>query len=149
MAAEAEITFLVSYDCPRCHAALEARTGRVVQWLRCPKCGRAGLPPDHSFRPFRRELFPIDDSVLVIGPQTDPRPMTPVAVGAVQDGRAVFQGASPRRPGSVRRIVFASLLFISVTMLMFSALDQSGLGMTLFSALALASLIVIAIPARE
>src|SRR3954468_22641240 len=65
-----DITFIVAYRCPRCHAALEARTSESQTWLRCPKCGRASLPPEHMREPRRSTDAPGDD-VLVIGPLPD------------------------------------------------------------------------------
>jgi hypothetical protein len=100
-------------------------------------------------RPFVREIFPIDDSVLVIGPQPEPRAMTAIGVGPPPVASLGTRERAPRFSGSVRRIVCASILFVSVTMLVFSALDQSAVGLSVFSAAALGSLIVLAIPPRS
>jgi hypothetical protein len=104
------------------------------------------VPPDHSVQARSREPFPIDDTVLVIGPPPELEPMTPVAVHPARGerpGRAVAH-----RPGDTTRIVFASLLFLSVTLLMFSALDRSQVGMTIFGLLALGALLGLAMPRR-
>ena len=60
-----EITFIVAYRCPRCHAALEARTSESQTWLRCPKCGRASQPPEHTVTPVSQRP-PLGDDVLII-----------------------------------------------------------------------------------
>ena len=65
---EPEITFIVTYRCPSCHAALEARTGEAHTWLRCPECGRASLPPEHMRTIPRVRPLP-DEDILVIGPE--------------------------------------------------------------------------------
>jgi hypothetical protein len=114
--------------------------------MRCPKCGRASLPPDHAVRPVVRELFPIDESVLVIGPQPELPVMTPVASAPGRAGRPLRAGSTP--PADLRRIVFGSVLFVSVTLLLFSALDHSSFGMGLFGLAAMVSLVVLALPAR-
>jgi hypothetical protein len=45
---DSDLVFLVDYPCPRCQADLVARVGGVPEWLRCPSCGQASLPPEHQ-----------------------------------------------------------------------------------------------------
>jgi len=41
-----QLDVFVTYRCPRCQAELEAPAGPLDGWRRCPRCGRASLPPD-------------------------------------------------------------------------------------------------------
>ena len=136
------ITFIVSYQCPHCGAALEGRTARADAWLRCPGCGRASQPPDHAVTPEDRapRLAPGED-VLVIGPEPEPRRMTPVGV----------VGPAPRRsaePGSPVRVAYAAGLFVAVVLLVFSFLDRSLTGTAAFSVAAAVFLVLLARPER-
>ena len=115
-----EITYIVTYRCPRCQAKLEARTSESHTWVRCPKCGRANLPPEHSYR--RRTVRPpLGDDVLVIGPSPD------------------FPGSNhapaPRldhHTGSVRRISLAVGILVSLTLLAMAFLDQNMINVAIF-----------------
>jgi hypothetical protein len=152
VAADSEITFVVSYSCPRCGAALEARTGRVAPWLKCPKCQRASLPPEHTFRP-RVETFAVTDDVLVIGPETEPeRP----SLSSVAAARATVQSFHPAPgsfgegdPVSIRRVVLTTVLFLSVMMLLFAYLAQNTMGTSIASASALICLVLLILPSRS
>jgi hypothetical protein len=96
---ESAITFIVEYDCARCGAKLEAKSSQDDGWVRCPQCGRAGLPPPYMKAPGPRPRVraPLGDDVLVIGP---------IPQGVARSGRSGFG------PGSVRRISAASALFL-------------------------------------
>lgn len=149
MAGSADLLFIVSYRCPHCHAALEARTrdGRASSWLRCPRCGRGGLPPDEAVErlPFPRAP---GEEVMVIPDYPEPRPLTPVAVsvpGDLDDPGGHY--AQP--PPSVRRVVVGSALFVAVIMLVFSFLDESRIGTSFFGAVALALLLVLTVLSRR
>jgi hypothetical protein len=100
-----EITFIVTYRCPSCQAALEARTSEAPGWLRCPKCGRASLPPDTVRMPRRdpASASPGED-ILVIGPAIEFPGMEP---GAGEATRAY-------PAGSVRRVVLTVGLLMSL-----------------------------------
>lgn len=77
-----DLVFIVNYECPRCHAALETRASGPMAWLRCPKCLRASVPPEFK----RAGPMPLAvDELFVIGPTTEvtdlpirPRAMTPM-----------------------------------------------------------------------
>jgi hypothetical protein len=148
VAGAAELLFIVSYRCPHCQAALEARTrdGRDSSWLRCPKCGRAGLPPDEAVE--RRHFAPAPgEDLLVIPDYPEPQPLTPVAVSEI-DELDYSGGPYAQRPPSIRRVVVGTALFIALTMLVFSFLDESRIGTSFFGAVALALLIVLAFLSR-
>jgi hypothetical protein len=122
-----EITFIVGYPCPNCRATLEARSGDAYGWLRCPKCGRASLPPEHM-RETPAERPPLGDDVLVIGPSPE-------------DRRVATVGASPHRsrafPGGFRRIAVATGLIISLTFVVISVLDGNVLNAMIFGVVGL------------
>jgi hypothetical protein len=134
-----EITFVVSYRCPHCQSALEGRTSRPAEWVRCPKCGRASEPPASGLTPEPSPFAAPGEDVLVIGPDPHPTPMTPVATGAL---------AASGEPGSALRVAFATGLFVTVTMLIFSFLDRSESGIAVFGASSFVFLLLLARPAR-
>jgi DNA-directed RNA polymerase subunit RPC12/RpoP len=113
LATESAITPNVKYHCPRCHAALEARSSQVNGWIRCARCGRAGLPPE-SLRKPRTE------------------------VGRRHDARALEQSAL--RPAHVRRITGVSAMFMALLVALLALLEQSRLGASVFTLIALACL---------
>ena len=138
-AVETEFTFIVTYPCPRCHAALEAKTNTLHDWLRCPQCGRASLPPDHTRlpRPIRdpkakTNVEDADDDLFVIGPEAGRRAADPFR--------------SVTRPGGVQRIILATGFLIALTLLFVSVLDRNGMGAILsgFAAIALFGFLLIA-----
>jgi predicted RNA-binding Zn-ribbon protein involved in translation (DUF1610 family) len=140
MRANPDMTFLVSYDCPYCQSALMGRTARSDAWVRCPSCGRASEPPEHAVT-----LAPPapGEDVLVIGPDPDPRPMTPVAVADYRDARPA------RHPVSPLRVACSAALFVSVSMLLFAVLDGSTMGTAFFGAAAVVCIALLAVPARS
>jgi hypothetical protein len=143
VAVRSGITFIVSYQCPQCGAALEGKTTQPEAWLRCPSCGRASQAPDHAIAPeapVSRQLP--DEEVLVIGPAPEPTPMTPVAVAAVPSS------ARSSEPGNPIRVAYAAALFVSVVLLVFSFLDQGMIGTSVFSVAAVIFLVLLARPDR-
>jgi hypothetical protein len=133
---EAEITFIVTYRCPCCHAALEARTSEAHTWLRCPECGRASLPPEHM-----RTLPPVrnspDDDVLIIGPDAGgPR-------------RAMSgQAESGAHPGGGRRVGLAVGVFVSFAMLAIAFFEGNVANVAIFGVTTIVLLAIVAYMAR-
>src|SRR4051812_14557409 len=74
-------TLSVEYHCPCCGAALVARSSQTFGWLRCPRCGRAGLPPEPVLAPPVRTDKPPGDDVPLIGADPDHHPTGPWAAG--------------------------------------------------------------------
>jgi hypothetical protein len=134
---ESEITFIVVYRCPHCAAALEARSGESSSWLRCPKCGRAGRPPEHMRTPPSLPPPPGDD-VLIIGPTTDLVAMTPVA----QPRPATYSG-------STRRIVFATLLFLAIVMFVLSIVEANFNYALVFGIFGIVFIVLLARPGKS
>jgi hypothetical protein len=170
VAVHSDITFIVSYRCPRCGVALEARTGRSTSWLKCPKCKRASQPPEHVSRPVIRDVFTPSDDVLVItdnpyatataAPRVESRPYVSrpdITPPAMARPAAPIAPVSPNpvdpyagnEPVSLRRVVLTTLLFISVMMLLFSYLSQNPLGISIASASSLICLILLVVPTRS
>ena len=168
MAVHSDITFIISYRCPRCGVALEARTGRSTPWLKCPKCKRASQPPEHVSRPPVRDIFTPSDDVLVIAdnpyatmtPRVESRPYVSrpeVIPPTVARPAAPIASVSPNpvdpyagnEPVSLRRVILTTLLFISVMMLLFSYLSQNPLGISIASASSLICLILLVVPTRS
>jgi DNA-directed RNA polymerase subunit RPC12/RpoP len=133
------MTFIVEYRCPRCGAALEARSSQAYSWLRCPSCGRASLPPEHMRTPRPSVRSPLDEDVLIIGPD---RP------GASASALASASGRSSFRPGSFRRIAGATALFLSLLIALLSMLEQDRTGALVFALIAVVCLAVSVYPAR-
>ena len=145
---EREISYIASYPCPHCQAPLEGRAGRADSWLKCPRCGRASRPPRSAVTTRRMPDAP-GPVELVLGPDPELPSMTPVAVAApgAASASGVGSGAAPESAPNVLRVVYASALFVSVTMLLFSYLDRSVLGTSLFGASAVCFLVLLALPA--
>lgn len=115
------MTFIVTYPCPRCHAALEARASESYTWLRCPRCGRAGLPPEHMRNP--PEPPSPDEDVLVIGPASgDPEAMAGLPHPIVAP------------PNNGWRVLLSIGFLISLTMLVLAFLDQNVVRLMIFGA---------------
>ena len=71
---------IITYPCPRCGVGLEALAMSVADWLRCPACGKGGLPPFPSARPTPRAVaakVTYDPDVLYIGEEVMNEPETP------------------------------------------------------------------------
>jgi len=104
-----EIAFIDTYACPRCGTELETPPGYGSMWLLCPRCGRAGLPPESSataVRPVRPAAY--EPGVLVIGP-ADNEPLAP---------------ARTKRPLSVWRVVLLTALLIALFALVGALVEQ-------------------------
>ena len=104
-----EITFVVAYRCPNCQAALEARSSEAQQgWLRCPKCGRASLPPELE-RTSRVDpglaSAAMGDDILVIGP------------GIEDSGKEPSAGDAARAypAGAVLRVAFLLAVLVAIS----------------------------------
>jgi hypothetical protein len=140
-AVDPDFVFIVTYQCPRCHAALEARASGPPAWLRCPQCGRASLPPEHmrSARP------QVDEPDIVIGSFTTngsgalpirPRPMAPM----------------PGAPGSkapTARLMLGSGFFLTMFLFLFSLLESNGMRSLLFGIAAAVFLFLLSRPVRS
>jgi hypothetical protein len=127
-AEDPEITYFVTYNCPHCHAELEARSGGWQGWLRCPSCKRPSLAPElmtGQRGPRRRVPISNDqDDVLVI---------TALAQGPAAPHRLVPAGSS----SSPARLIFSTGLIVSLFLLLIFFLDENTINMAIFGFLAL------------
>ncbi len=129
MATGSDITFIVEYRCPRCDASLEARTSQADGWLRCPRCGRAGLPPEYmkASPPGARAL--LGEDVLIIGPDSPDDPAR---------GRPPF-----------RRLTSLLAMFMSLLIVLAAVIVQNELAAASFTLVSLVCLAVALYPARR
>jgi hypothetical protein len=134
LATDRDITFIIDYDCARCGAALEARSSPAEGWLRCPQCGRAGLPPPYMNTPRPRARAPLSDDVLFIGP---------TAADAAQPRRSGFG------PGSLRRISTGSALFFVLLTAYLGLFQHNSPGAWVFGTVAAILLVLALIPPRS
>jgi hypothetical protein len=133
-----DFVFIVTYSCPRCHASLEARASGPPTWLRCPTCGRASLPPEHTRRP---PASFIDDDTLIIGNFTTaaaPLPIRPRAMAPLPSSRA------PKAPTA--RLLLGTGFFLTTFLFLFSLLESSGVRAAIFGLAAVVFLICLARP---
>jgi len=116
-----DLVFIVNYQCPRCHAALEARESGPPTWLRCPACGRASLPPEQ----IRATRPPVEEETLLIGAFTTgpgalpirPRPMAP---------RPSIIGSKAQ----TARLMLGSGFFLTTFLFIFSLLESNAVRST-------------------
>lgn len=116
-----EITFIVTYECPRCQTLLEVRGHDPSTWQRCPKCGRPSLPPEHSRVPLG-ERPSQDSGILMIGPEPDSPSQQTAAPTSIMGSH----------PGALRRIILAVGFLTSLTLLISAFFDQNGFNIVLF-----------------
>ena len=112
-----DFVFIVNYTCPRCHAPLEARAIGAPDWLRCPNCGRASLPPDHE----RIKNPIIDRDTLVIGDVRMSMAALPLRPRAMMPMPSM---AAPRV--STARLGLGIGLFLAIIAFVFSLLESNG-----------------------
>ncbi len=131
-----DFIFIVNYECPGCHVVLENRSAGEPSWLRCPRCGRPSLAPDHQSRELPNNRlektaspligsFTTGSDVLVITPRSM-APMPP-AVGQKNPNLPILLG-----------IGFFAALFFSIVALMdanYGMASITGLGALLCLAL--------------
>lgn len=139
-------SILVSYRCPGCQAALQGRgdRNRSDAWLRCPRCGRASQPP-------APDLVPYEPPPGGLADETDnvpPVELVPLSPGGVEPASLAAALARRSEAPPVRdwRVLHASGLFVAVTMLVFSYLDSSVIGTSIFGVLAFLCLVLLVLP---
>lgn len=134
---ESEIAFVVAYRCECCGASLEAPASRATAWLKCPACGRGGLPPELAVkRAAPAAPLVAGEELLVIGPPPEPKPMTPVGIA---EHDSDWPDRAPAT-GNALRVACASVLFVSLTLLLFAYLEQNHLAASVCGAVAVLAL---------
>lgn len=123
---------VVTYHCPACQAPLQAGRDRPEAWLRCPRCGRGGRPP-------------APPAVLDVETRTveaaELAPVELVPVGTLVHRRE----AAPERDW---RVLYASGLFVSTTLLIFSYLDSNVIGTSVLGTLTFGCAVLLFLSAR-
>ncbi|WP_435007764.1 hypothetical protein P12x_005029 [Tundrisphaera lichenicola] len=118
MVVDPDFVFIVSYECPRCRTALEARASGPPTWLRCPECGRASLPPEHM----RGPRPPVEPQDIKIGTFTTgssaalpirPRSMAPMPL-------------NPAARAPAGRLMLGSAFFLTICLFLFSLLSGNA-----------------------
>lgn len=138
---DVDFLFIVSYECPRCHEALEARVNGPPTWLRCPSCGRASLPPEHE-RPSSSSTFG-DDSLVIGNFGTFPGslPLRPRAMAPLPITRGSKASSS--------RVLMGTGLFLTALLFVFSLLESNNI-LSIFSGLmCVVFLILLLRPTRQ
>jgi len=126
-----EIAFLVTYPCPRCGVALEARADDWQDWLLCPSCGRAGRPPAQ-----RRLAARDDGDTLYIGTfATGPSHAYGNGNGHGHDPAGMYgptgspTAAMPRLPdrggATARRVIIGGGFFLATVLSLISVAQQN------------------------
>ena len=135
-----EITFIVAYPCPRCQAALEVRSGQARDWVRCPKCGRPSLPPEHVRAV--PNLRAVGEDVLIIGPDPDPGPNTRPFPPAHSAAPEVW-------PFSPRSVLFGVGFIFTLILGVVSYIDPDWGNPVIYGALSLVFLVLWLFPPRR
>jgi hypothetical protein len=117
---DGEIT-ITRYSCPHCHGPLETDQARWHGWVRCPKCGRPGLPPtaillDRRSRPARLDrVNRPDKSVKTLDPPTV----------LARASLPPLQRMAPTPISSASRLIVTTGLVISAFLLLMAYLDRN------------------------
>ena len=118
-----------SYHCPHCRALLVLGRERWQGWVRCPECGRPGLPPErlaaHAAPKRRAEpRSPINrqdaTSLEEPGAMTTP-------------SKVLSPPLAPRSsPSSASRVIVSTGLIVSIFLLLVAYLDRSSQSSAIF-----------------
>ncbi len=119
-----DILFLVTYECPRCQASLEARGRALSTWLRCPKCGRPSLPPMETLIMSQRRMQ-ASEGIMYIGAEAE------------RSERA----SKPSPMAAVRRILLAVAFLTALTLLVNAFLEGNPFNVVAFG---LATIVLLA-----
>ena len=119
---ESQVTYFVSYSCPRCKAELEVQHEDWQGWRRCPACGLPSLPPELLFgHPTTRRR--------VQGGDHEPEISDEMTMG---EELAIPHGVDPRWSSLSRRVhsgparvILVILFVVSLFLLLLFYLDQN------------------------
>jgi hypothetical protein len=159
---------LATYRCPGCQAALQGRADRPGAWLRCPRCGRASRSPvpEPAVEPKpvpvpmpERERYEPPPIIWLDETSDSPPPITltplprtdlaePASPKPARVAHVPIPPSALAPPVHVWRVIHASVLFVSVTMLLFSYLDRSIVGVSIFGTVAFFCLVLLVFPGR-
>lgn len=126
---------VVTYHCPACQAPLQADRDRPEAWLRCPRCGRGGRSPAPPANP----AVPRVQAETVEAADLPPVELVPI------ERLSRRREAAPERDW---RVLYASGLFVSTTLLIFSYLDSNVIGTSVFGTLTFGCAVLLFLSAR-
>ncbi len=139
-----ELVFFTTFACPRCKFALEADSEGPPAWVRCPRCGRACLPPEIVRRPPSAADFegayPIGPEPVGAGPGPGLDPHRPRPMAAMPD-------PNPPRPSTLRLVLGAGF-FLAILAAVFSLLGGEWARGAGFGVAAAVLLFLLARPGR-
>jgi hypothetical protein len=127
---ESQVTYFVSYPCPRCKAELEVEHGDWQGWRRCPACGLPSLPPELLFgHPrTRRQVRGHDEDGAILTDEGVPE-------DSIALDRSRIVASSPSSVASTLRVIFLIGLVVSLFLLLLFYLDQNQQLTGIFGAL--------------
>jgi hypothetical protein len=127
---ESQVTYYVSYSCPRCKAELEVQHGSWQGWRLCPACGLPSLPPELLFGhpTTRRRVLGRDDEPILLNDVSLPE-------DSIALDRAQIVLAPPSGVFSGLRVFFLIGLVVSLFLLLLFYLDQNQQLTGIFGAL--------------
>ena len=131
-----ELESLVTFECPHCHALLEAQGDAIPEWLRCPLCERACVPPEvlpRKIESLGDGILFINESTDAIKPEAPARPQSiladPIAPPRIR-AMAPPPSPKPERSFNLRTALglgFFIFLFVAVFSLLESHTGQAAL----------------------
>ena len=116
---ESQVTYFVSYSCPRCKAELEVQHGSWQGWRLCPACGLPSLPPELLFGhpTTRRRVLGHDEAPMILNDMNLPE-------DSIALDRSRIVASSPSSVVTHCRVVFLVGLIVSLFLLLLFYLDE-------------------------
>jgi hypothetical protein len=151
---ETETASSLFYPCPHCRAMIVMGQDRWRGWVRCPECGRPGLPPDHALRPraSRRRIEdpPAPRTEELAAPHPRPSPHPDGLAGPIAPVPVRVTPAVPRHsPSSASRVIVSTGFIVSIFLLLVAYLDRSSQSSAIFGCLTLLFfLLLLRVPRR-
>ncbi len=125
-----DIAYVTTYPCPRCGEMLEATVDEWQDWLRCPKCGKAGRPPYE-----RRGWNAPAEDVLYIGTFTTGPSTAPTNGSAMphagppwarpSQSLPPFGGSFTGPSGTMKRALIGGGLLLSIVLALVSVVQKN------------------------
>jgi hypothetical protein len=127
---ESQVTYFVSYSCPRCKAELEVQHGSWQGWRRCPACDLPSLPPELLFGhpSTRRRVLGHDEAPVILNDMNLPE-------DSIALDRSRILASSPSSVFSGARVVFLIGFVGSLFFLLLFYLEQQNEFTGIFGAL--------------
>ena len=138
-----DLVFFTTYQCPRCHFALEADSAEgPPTWLRCPHCGRASLPPEIVRR--APSVVALDQAHAI---SIDPALM-PDDPGLLRPRPMAARPLQEAPQASTLRLILGSGFFLTILFCVFSLLGGDWIRALIHAVAAAFLLFILSRPAR-